>query len=273
MSCGGNCGSCGSSSGCGTQAKQVQDLRFSTHELSSIKHVVAVMSGKGGVGKSTVTALLAISMARRGYKVGILDADITGPSIPKMFGLSGKVHADELGMYPMKTKGGIDVMSINLVLDDPKSPVVWRGPIIANVVQQFYSDIIWKDLDYLFVDMPPGTGDVPLTVLQSMPVDGVVMVTSPQDVVAKVVEKSIGMTDIMAVPIIGIVENMSYFVAPDTGKVYHVFGESHIEDVVRAHDLLLLGRLPLNPTQSLLADEGRLEDIEKTGLETVSLPE
>ena len=277
MGCGSSsdCGGCPSqSSGCGGGApQQPQDLTALLHELSSVKHVIGVVSGKGGVGKSSVTSLMAITMARKGYKVGILDADITGPSIPKMFGIKEKAYADEIGMYPVKSKGGIDVMSVNLLLENDTDPVLWRGPILGNVVKQFYTDVIWKDIDYLFVDMPPGTGDVAITVYQSLKLDGIIIVTSPQDLVSMIVEKAVKMADLMQVPIIGVVENYSYFHCPDNGKDYQIFGESHIEEILQKYGLLLLNRLPIDPTIANLCDQGDIESIEKTNLENVSLPE
>ena len=277
MGCGSSsdCGGCPSqSSGCGGGAsQQPQDLTAQLHELSSVKHVIGVVSGKGGVGKSSVTSLMAITMARKGYKVGILDADITGPSIPKMFGIKEKAYADEIGMYPVKSKGGIDVMSVNLLLENDTDPVLWRGPILGNVVNQFYTDVIWKDIDYLFVDMPPGTGDVAITVYQSLKLDGIIIVTSPQDLVSMIVEKAVKMADLMQVPIIGVVENYSYFHCPDNGKDYQIFGESHIEEILQKYVLLLLNRLPIYPTIANLCDKGDIESIEKTNLEDVSLPE
>ena len=210
---------------------------------------------------------------KKGYKVGILDADITGPSIPKMFGIKEKAYADEIGMYPVKSKGGIDVMSVNLLLENDTDPVLWRGPILGNVVKQFYTDVIWKDIDYLFVDMPPGTGDVAITVYQSLKLDGIIIVTSPQDLVSMIVEKAVKMADLMQVPIIGVVENYSYFHCPDNGKDYQIFGESHIEEILQKYGLLLLNRLPIDPTIANLCDQGDIESIEKTNLENVSLPE
>ena len=251
MGCGSSssdCNSCPSkSAGCGG-AQQPQDMTAPLHELSSVKHVIGVVSGKGGVGKSSVTSLMALTMARKGYKVGILDADITGPSIPKMFGIKEKAYADEVGMYPVKTKQyGIDVMSVNLLLENDTDPVLWRGPILGNVVKQFYSDVIWKDIDYLFVDMPPGT--------------------------SMIVEKAVKMADLMQVPIIGVVENYSYFHCPDNGKDYQIFGESHIEEILQKYGLLLLSRLPIDPNIANLCDKGDIESIDKTNLEDVSLPE
>ena len=273
-SSGSDCGGCPSQSSCGGGApQQPQDLTAPLHELSSVKHVIGVVSGKGGVGKSSVTSLIAITMARKGYKVGILDADITGPSIPKIFGIKEKAYADEIGMYPVKSKGGIDVMSVNLLLENDTDPVLWRGPILGNVVKQFYSDVIWKDIDYLFVDMPPGTGDVAITVYQSLKLDGIIIVTSPQDLVSMIVEKAVKMADLMQVPIIGVVENYSYFHCPDNGKDYEIFGKSHIEEILQKYGLLLLGRLPIDPTIANLCDQGDIESIEKTNLEDVSLPQ
>lgn len=271
MACGGSCSSC--SSGCGSEQQAPQDLHAPLHELSSVKHIIGVISGKGGVGKSSVTSLLAITMARKGFKTAILDADITGPSIPKVFGVHGKAKADEIGMYPSKTEGGIDIMSVNLLLQNETDPVLWRGPIVGNVVKQFYSDVIWKDIDYMFVDMPPGTGDVALTVFQSIELDGIIVVTSPQDLVTMIVEKAVKMADLMQVPIIGVVENYSYFKAPDTGKEYKIFGDSHIDEVLKKYNLLLMGRLPIDPKIAELCDAGKIEDIEKTNLEDIELPQ
>ena len=275
MACGssGGCSGCSSASTCSSAQQQPQDLTAKLNPLSSVKHVIGVVSGKGGVGKSLVTSMLAISMARKGYKVGILDADITGPSIPKVFGVKGKARVDEAGMYPLPSKGGIDIMSVNLLLENETDPVLWRGPIVGNVVKQFYTDVIWQDLDYLFVDMPPGTGDVAITVYQSLQLDGIVVVTSPQDLVAMIVEKAVKMADLMQVPIIGVVENFSYFHCPDNGKDYKIFGDSHIDEVLKRYNLLLMARLPINPDIAALCDAGKLEDIEKTGLEDVVLPQ
>ena len=275
----GGCGSCPSASaGCGSaneqqQQQQPQDMTAPMHELSNVKHVIGIVSGKGGVGKSSVTSLMAITQARKGYKTAILDADITGPSIPKVFGLKEKAYADEIGMYPVTSKGGVDIMSVNLLLENDTDPVLWRGPILGNVVKQFYSDVIWKDIDYMFVDMPPGTGDVAITVYQSLKLDGIIIVTSPQDLVSMIVEKAVKMADMMQVPVIGVVENYSYFHCPDNGKDYKIFGESHIEEILQKYGLLLLGRLPIDPTIANLCDNGALETIEKTNLEDVALPE
>ena len=269
----GGCSGCSSASSCGSASQEPVSLIAPLNEYSSVKHVIGVVSGKGGVGKSSVTSLLAIAMARKGFKVGILDADITGPSIPRIFGIKDKAKATEIGMIPKTTKSGIDVMSINLLLENESDPVLWRGPVIGNVVKQFYSDTIWKDVDYLFVDMPPGTGDVAITVFQSLPLDGIIVVTSPQDLVSMIVEKAVKMAELMEVPILGLVENMSYFHCPDNGKDYHIFGQSHVEEVLRKYELLLLGRLPIRPEIAELEDAGKLEDIEVTYLEDVVLPQ
>ena len=265
--------SCSKESCEGCPSKQPKSMLEEMNSQSNVKHVIGIVSGKGGVGKSFVTASLANRMAQKGYKVGILDADITGPSIPKIFGIKEKAYADEIGMYPVKSKGGIDVMSVNLLLENDTDPVLWRGPILGNVVKQFYSDVIWKDIDYLFVDMPPGTGDVAITVYQSLKLDGIIIVTSPQDLVSMIVEKAVKMADLMQVPIIGVVENYSYFHCPDNGKDYQIFGESHIEEILQKYGLLLLNRLPIDPNIANLCDKGDIESIDKTNLEDVSLPE
>jgi len=224
--------------------------------FSSVKKVIGVVSGKGGVGKSLVTALLADKMASEGYKVGIMDADITGPSIPKMFGIHGIAEADENGLYPAVAKNGVKVMSINLLMEDEEAPVIWRGPVIANVVKQFWSDVIWGELDYLFVDMPPGTGDVPLTVFQSLPVDGIVVVTSPQDLVKLIVKKALNMAEMMDIPVLGIFENYSYITCPECGEKINVFGESKIEETAKESNVRLLGQIPIDTAFAKLADAG-----------------
>lgn len=277
--CGG-CPSKSNSSGCGgccsgkSKKAAPSDIMAPVNAYSSIKHVIGVVGGKGGVGKSLVTSLMAITMARKGFNVGILDADITGPSIPKIFGVKERVAGNDRGlMIPSKSKGGIDVMSVNLLLENEGDPVLWRGPILGNVVRQFFTDTLWKDIDYLFVDLPPGTGDVPITVFQSLPLDGIIVVTSPQELVGMIVEKAVVMAEMMKVPVIGVVENMSYFHCPDNGKNYHIFGESHIQEILRKFDLLLLGKLPIDPEFAKLCDAGELEAISKTMLEDVALPE
>lgn len=256
-----DCSACGTT--CGQDTRK-QDLRIKPHALSSIKHIIAVVSGKGGVGKSLVTGLLSVAMNRKGKHVGILDADITGPSIPKMFGVSGEVQGNEKGVYPIKSNSGIDIVSMNLLLAQQTDPVVWRGPIISGIVQQFYTDFVWQDVDYLFVDMPPGTGDVPLTVLQSIPLDGIVVVTSPQDLVSMIVEKAIKMANLMQIPILGLVENMSYFECPDCGKRHEIYGKSHIDEIARDKKLQVLAKIPIVPGLAAECDRGQIETIEKS---------
>ena len=229
-----DCSSC--SSNCASR-NQPQDLHEPPHPLSHIKKVIGVVSGKGGVGKSMTSAMLATLLRRRDYSVGVLDADVTGPSIPKLFGIHGRALADENGCWPIKSRTGIDVMSVNLLLDNEEDPVVWRGPVIAGAVKQFWQEVIWKDVDFLFVDMPPGTGDVPLTVFQTLPVDGIIVVASPQELVGMIVTKAVKMAEMMNIPILGIVENMSYIVCPDCGKEISVFGESHVDVVAAKHGL------------------------------------
>ena len=246
--------------GCASK-KNPQSMQAAMNAMSNVKHVIGIVSGKGGVGKSFVTASLANRMAKKGYKVGILDADITGPSIPKMYGLKGAAQANDSGIFPMETKNGIKVMSINLLLPTEDTPVIWRGPILGNMVKQFWTDVIWGDVDYLFVDMPPGTGDVPLTVFQSIPVDGIVIVTSPQDLVSMIVKKACKMAKLMNVPIVGIVENMSYLVCPDCGKKIEIFGKSKLEEVAAETGLPILGRMPIDPNLAALCDEGKIDQM------------
>ena len=229
---------------------------------SNVKKVIGVVSGKGGVGKSFVTASLASAMNKAGYKVGILDADITGPSIPKMLGLHGQVYGTEEGMIPMEAEDGTKVISINLLLDDEEQPVIWRGPVLAGVVKQFWNETIWGEVDYLFVDMPPGTGDVPLTVFQSLPVDGIVIVTSPQELVQMIVKKAYNMASMMNVPVLGVVENFSYLKCPDCGKEIKVFGESHVDEVAAELDMRVLGKMPIDPAYAQSADEGRFFEMD-----------
>ena len=255
-----DCGSCASAD-CGSRKGPQKDK---LHAKSKIGKIIGVVSGKGGVGKSMVTSLLAVALNRAGYRVGILDADITGPSIPKAFGLkSGTVEGDQEGLYPARTPGGIDVVSLNLLLPDETSPVIWRGPVIAGTVKQFYTDVIWDNIDYLIVDCPPGTGDVPLTVFQSFKVDGVVIVSSPQELVSMIVKKAANMANMMAVPVLGLVENMSYVRCPDCGKEIHIFGESHIEAVAAEFGYPVLAKLPIDPALVALVDEGKIEQVEK----------
>lgn len=240
----------------GCASKQPKSLLEELNVYSDIKHVIGVVSGKGGVGKSFVTASLANQMAKKGFRVGILDADITGPSIPKMYGLHGPAMADDNGIYPMLAENGIKVMSINLLLPNEEEPVIWRGPIIANMVKQFWTDVIWGELDYLFVDMPPGTGDVPLTVFQSLPVDGIVIVSSPQDLVKMIVKKAYKMAQMMKIKVLGVVENYSFVVCPDCGKEMKIFGESHIDEIAAELGMEVLGKMPINPLYAEAADKG-----------------
>ena len=257
-SCDGNCSSCGVSE---CDDRKQESLLAAANPRSNAQKVIAVVSGKGGVGKSTVTGLLAVAMARQGKKVGILDADITGPSIPKAFGVSECSGADEGGMYPAISRTGMKIMSINLLLDDPASPVVWRGPVIAGAVKQFWTDVCWGDVDYLFVDMPPGTGDVPLTVFQSLPVDGIVIVTSPQELVSMIVSKAVQMAEMMHIPTLGVVENYSYLLCPDCGRRIEVFGSSHLDEVASRFQLPVLARLPIDPAVAQACDSGQMETL------------
>ena len=257
-SCSGNCSSC-SSSDCGD--RKAESLLAQLNPNSTVKKVIAVVSGKGGVGKSTVTSMLAVAMAKTGKRGGVLDADITGPSAPTAFGGTECQGASEDGLYPALSRGGIQVMSINLLLDDPASPVVWRGPVIAGAVKQFWTDVIWDDVDYMFVDMPPGTGDVPLTVFQSLPVDGVVIVTSPQDLVSMIVSKAVTMANMMNIPVLGFVENYSYLQCPDCGKKISVFGKSHIDEIAASFQLPVLAKLPIDPTIADSFDNGMMETV------------
>ncbi len=259
---------CASASSCdrdsceGCPSKEKQSFLEDMNPLSNIKHVIGVVSGKGGVGKSFVTATLAAKLRKQGKKVGILDADITGPSIPKMFDVHGPAEATEDGTYPIESSDGTKIMSINLLLEDEESPVVWRGPVIAGAVKQFWTDIIWGELDYLLVDMPPGTGDVPLTVFQSLPVDGIVIVTSPQELVRMIVKKAYNMAGMMDIPVLGVVENYSYIKCPDCGKKMQVFGESHIDEVAKELGIKVLGKMPLDSEFAKKADEGKIYELD-----------
>ena len=251
----------------GCSHKEPKSLQETMNVYSSIKHVIGVVSGKGGVGKSFVTGSLANRMAAKGYKVGIMDADITGPSIPKMYGVTGAAQADDNGIYPMETKNGIKIMSINLLLPTEDTPVIWRGPILANMVKQFWTDVVWGDLDYLFVDMPPGTGDVPLTVFQSLPIEGVVVVTSPQDLVKMIVKKAFNMAEMMKVPVLGIVENYSFVKCPDCGKEIKIFGESDIDAIAQELNAPVLGKMPIDMDYASKADSGAFHEIENVYIE------
>ena len=265
-SCSGNCASC-SSSDCGARKKE--SLLAAPNPKSNVKKVIAVVSGKGGVGKSTVTSMLAVAMSKKGKRVGVLDADITGPSAPTAFGVSECQGASEEGLYPAMTRTGIQVMSINLLLDNSTDPVVWRGPVIAGAVKQFWTDVIWEDVDYMFVDMPPGTGDVPLTVFQSLPVDGIVIVTSPQDLVSMIVSKAVKMANMMHIPVLGFVENYAYLECPDCGKKIEVFGKSHLDEVAAEFGLPILARLPINPDVAFAYDSGLMENVNTDGVSGV----
>ena len=264
-SCNGNCESCGSD--CGERKKE--SLLEKPNAKSKVGKIIAVVSGKGGVGKSTVTSMLAVAMARQGKRVGILDADITGPSVPTAFGVEQCQGASQEGLYPALTRTGIQVMSINLLLDNNTDPVVWRGPVIAGAVKQFWTDVIWEDVDYLFVDMPPGTGDVPLTVFQSLPIDGVVIVTTPQDLVSMIVAKAVKMANMMHVPVLGFVENYSYLQCPDCGKKISVFGKSHLDEIASQFQLPVLARLPIDPAVAEAYDNGQMETVNTDGVNEV----
>ena len=252
-----DCSTC--TQNCSSREASAADFRKKPHAMSSIKKVIGVVSGKGGVGKSLVTSMLAVELNRLGYHTAILDADITGPSIPKAFGLTQKAQGTEFGLLPVPSKFGIDIMSVNLLLPDESDPVVWRGPIIAGEVEQFWTEVIWKDVDFMFVDMPPGTGDVPLTVFQSIPIDGLIVVTSPQQLVSMIVTKAIKMAQLMDVPILGLVENMSFLQCPDCGKRLSVFGESQIDEVAEKFGLKVLAKLPIDPALARNVDDGQIE--------------
>ena len=256
-SCSGNCASCGES--CGDRS--AESLLAKANPKSSVKKVIAVMSGKGGVGKSTVSAMLAVAMLRRGFRTAILDADITGPSIPKAFGVTDPMGSTEDAIYPAVSEDGIQIMSINLLLENDTDHVVWRGPVIAGAVQQFWTDVVWEDVDFMFVDMPPGTGDVPLTVFQSLPIDGIIVVTTPQDLVGMIVSKAVRMAEMMNIPVLGVVENMSYYTCPDCGKQHEIFGASKVQDVAAAFDIPHTARIPVDPVITAMVDAGEVEHV------------
>ena len=263
-----DCSTC--SSNCGS--KDPKSLLVAPHPNSKIGKVIGVVSGKSGVGKSMVTDLLAVEFARRGYHCGILDADITGPSIPKAFGITEKAQGNETTIFPVKSKKyGVDIMSINVLLENESDPVVWRGPVIGGTVRQFWSDTLWDNVDYLFVDMPPGTGDVALTVFQNIPIDGIVVVTSPQDLVSMIVGKAMKMASLMNIPVLGLVENMSYALCPDCGKKIHVFGESHISEIAEEYHVPVLAQMPINPALASACDNGTVEDLDCSYLEDAAL--
>lgn len=251
--------------------KRAKDYRETEppHELSRIKKVIGVVSGKGGVGKSLVTSLLAVTMNGMGYKSAIMDADITGPSIPRAFGVSGQPEADEIGMYPITSRTGIDLMSINFLLPNETDPVIWRGPVIGGAVKQFWTDVIWQNEEFLFIDMPPGTGDVALTVFQSIPVNGIIVVTSPQELVGMIVEKAVKMAEKMNIPILGLVENMSYAVCPHCGEKFSVFGESHIDEIAAKYGVKAVCKLPFDPELAALVDKGEIESYQKDSLHAI----
>ena len=246
---------------CASKCAEQEDFRKQLHKGAKVKKVIGVVSGKGGVGKSLVTCLLASEMQRRGYRAAVLDADITGPSVPKSFGIHDHAEGGEDYIDPAVSAGGVQVMSVNLILEDETQPVVWRGPVIAGAVTQFWTDVMWRDVDYMFVDMPPGTGDVPLTVFQSLPVDGIVIVTSPQELVGMIVTKAVNMAGLMNIPVLGIVENMSYFKCPDCGKEHHIFGESKVESVAGQFGIGCIARLPIDPAIAACVDGGKVEMI------------
>ncbi len=252
---------------CGERKEPKPDFSDRLNQWSSVKKVIGVVSGKGGVGKSLVTSLMAVALRRRGLRVGILDADVTGPSIPRAFGIRGRATGTEAGIFPATSGSGIEIMSVSLLLENETDPVVWRGPLIANTVKTFWTDVVWSDIDCLFIDMPPGTGDVPLTVFQSIPVDGIVVVTSPQELVTAIVTKAVRMAEMMGIPIVGLVENLSCFRCPDCGKEYPLFGESHIAEVADEHHLEVLARLPVDPKLSEACDRGDIESYPGAGLE------
>ncbi len=256
--CNQDCRSCDEN--CTERKQQQTDFTAHLNLQSNVNKVIAVVSGKGGVGKSLVTSMMAAKMKKEGYNTAILDADITGPSIPKAFGIKGKVFAGEFGMLPAKSKTGIDIMSINLLLKEESDPVLWRGPLLGGTVKQFWTDVIWDDVDFMFIDMPPGTGDVSLTVFQSIAVDAIIIVTSPQELVSMIVSKAVKMAELMNIPIMGVVENMSFFKCPDCGKETKLFGESHTEEAAKKHGLKIMARIPIDPKISQACDEGDIEN-------------
>ena len=265
--CNHSCGSC--SADCASRTEPASLLE-APHRLSRIKKVIGVVSGKGGVGKSSVTAMLAVLANRMGLVSGVLDADITGPSIPKLFGITEKAMADQNGILPVLSETGIKLISVNLLLDNPTDPVLWRGPIVGGVVKQFWKDVIWGDVDVLFLDMPPGTGDVALTTFQSIPLDGIILVTSPQELVSMIVSKAVKMAEMMNVPILGLIENLSYVECPDCGKKIAVFGESHVEEIAQQHHLNVLAKLPIDPALAAACDSGSIEGYPAAALESTA---
>ena len=263
MGCTHDCSSCGES----CESKEKENLIKAPNPASTVRRVIAVMSGKGGVGKSLVTALMSVLMQRRGHQTAVMDADVTGPSVPRMFGIKGRADGTEAGIQPIDTKTGIETVSINYFLEDTSEPVVWRGPILGGVVTQFWTDVVWTDVDYMFVDMPPGTGDIPLTVLQSLPVDGIIMVTSPQELVADVVEKAVNMAKMMNIPILGLVENMSYVECPGCREKIYLYGKGKTEETAARYALPVLAQIPITPDLASLCDRGLVELFEGSWLE------
>jgi len=267
VGCTHDCNSC--SSGCSGSNEQSGSFKQEVNAQSTVKKVIGIVSGKGGVGKSAITSMLAVAAAKQGYKTAIMDADITGPSIPKAFGIKGNARANKDGIIPETTSAGIKIMSVNLLLENETDPVVWRGPVISGTVKQFWTDVVWGDIDCMFIDMPPGTGDVPLTVFQTLPVDGIVIVTSPQELVSMIVEKAVKMAQMMDIPILGIIENMSYFKCPECGCTHNIFGESHINEVAEQFGTKVLAKLPIDPTLAGCADEGMIEIYNGESLDSV----
>ena len=263
-----DCSSCGEN--CPSRNGQAPDFSAPANAHSHVKKVIGVVSGKGGVGKSLVTSLMSVIMRRRGHSVAILDADITGPSIPKAFGVKGQLMAGEEGIFPAVSTTGVKMVSLNLLLDNETDPVIWRGPVIAGTVKQFWTDVMWEDVDFMFVDMPPGTGDVPLTVFQSLPLDGILIVTSPQELVGMIVEKAANMARMMNVPVLGIVENMSYFICDQCGKEHRIFGDSHVDAIAARFGVENVARLPIHPAIAAACDNGGIEMVEAPWLEAMA---
>ena len=263
--CNHDCANCHSSD-CADRKMTREEMLVKPHETTHVKKVIGVVSGKGGVGKSLVTSALAALSNQRGHSTAILDSDITGPSIPKAFGIHDRAQGNNMGILPSLTKGGIKTMSVNLLLEDPSQPVVWRGPVIAGAVQQFWKDVLWGDVDFMFIDMPPGTGDVALTVFQSIPLDGLIIVTTPQDLVTMIVEKAVNMAKLMQIPVLGLVENMSYFLCPDCGKQLEVFGKSHVEETALQFGIPYTARMPIDPAVATMIDAGNADDLNCTAL-------
>lgn len=265
-SCSDNCQTCGKTC---AERREPQSMQAEPNPKSNIKNVIGVVSGKGGVGKSLVTSLIASALAKQGKNVGILDADITGPSIPRMFGIEGKAMGSPDGLLPAVAADGTKIMSTNLLLENDTDPVIWRGPMIAGVVKQFWSDVVWGDIDYLLVDMPPGTGDVPLTVFQSLPVDGIIVVTSPQELVAMIVAKAVNMAEAMKVPVLGLVENMAYFVCPNCNEKHYLFGESQVDVLAQEYEIGATAQIPTNPTIATLCDAGKVDQVDSSWLDDI----